>query len=143
MTLDDQENNRRLRQRLRAMHQHFPSTARAREAFDKSLNAMVRVVRRQSPTAEIANLGPDALHEDLYDGGRVSPISGLGDDYWSAIVKVDTDEVRDSLVNDASFMSELWSAARAGGFAPHAIQIESSETVERDYRGNWLLRWKA
>ena len=143
MTPEDEENNRKLRERLRAMKQHFPSTAIARQAFTSSRDAMLHLAQRLSSTAGISSLGPEAVHGDLYDESRVGVITGLGDDEWSAIIQVDTDELRDQLANDASFMTALWSAARSGGFAPSAIQIESRQTVDREYRGNWGLRWRA
>jgi hypothetical protein len=143
MTPEDEEKNRKLREQLRRSFQRFGSTAEARAAFTWSRSAMTSVTRAFCPTAEVLNLGPDALTDDLFDLNRVGVVTELGDDRWAAIIKVDTDAERDQLKGDDTFLETLMQSAKEAGFAPYEIQIESQETVDRHYNGSWHLRWRA
>lgn len=143
MTPKDEALNRKLREKLRGSFQNFRSTAEAKAAFIWSRSAMTDAARHFWPCAEVLSLGPDALGNDLFDPARVGVVTGLGDDRWSALIKVDTDEMRDQLKNDNSFRQTVLAAASEAGFPPYDIGIESQETVDRDFRGSWSLRWKA
>lgn len=143
MTPNDEALNRKLRENLRRSFQNFRSTAEAKAAFIWSRSAMTEAARCYFPTAEVLNLGPDALTNDLFDPNRVGVVTGLGDDRWSALIKVESDARRDQLKNDCSFRKAVLAAASEGGFPPHELDIESQETVERDFRSSWGLRWRA
>lgn len=143
MTPEDEALNRKLREKLRDSFRSFHSTAEAKAAFIWSRSAMTDVAQRFCPTAEVLNQGPDALTDDMFDPGRVGVITGLGDDRWSALIRVDTDAERDQLKSDRSFSNALLVAAKEAGFPPYHLSIESQETVDRDFRGRWDLRWKA
>jgi hypothetical protein len=128
MTPKEERLNRELRERLAARKRHFATSEHLREAFERSRDGIEAEVRRYYPEAEVLAWGPDAEAR-----------SGC----WSAIVKVDTDEARRAISSNDVLMHRLRAAATAGGFPPEDVEIESVETVERQYQGNWLLRWKA
>jgi hypothetical protein len=128
VTPDEERLNRELRERLASRKRHFATSDHLRDAFERSRDAIRAEVRRRYPDAEVLNWGPDTEARS---------------DCWSAIVKVDSDDAKQAISSNDMLMQRLRAAAAAGGFPPETIEIESVETVERHYNGNWLLRWKA
>ena len=128
VTPEEERLNRELRERLAARKRHFPTSEHLHEAFRRSRDALIAEARRYCREAEVLNWGPDTEARS---------------DFWGAIVKVETDEAKRALLDNDLTMQRLKAAATAGGFPPDTIEVESVETVERDYQGNWLLRWKA
>ena len=128
ITPKEERLNRELRERLAARKQHFPTRELLCAAFERSRDALLTEARQHCPEAEVIHYGPD-----------LDERSG----WWGAIVNVNTDDTKRSLQSNEVLMRRLRKAAEAGGFAPEELAIESEETVQRDYKGNWFLRWKA
>jgi hypothetical protein len=128
MTPKEEKQNRELRERLAARKLHFPSCGHLYAAFERSRDALLAEAMRHCPEAKVINFGPDL---DQRSGS------------WTAIVKVNSDDSKRGFLGNDVLMRRLSNAASAGGFAPEEIAIESEETVQRDYKGNWFFRLKA
>jgi len=67
--------------------------------------------------------------------------------YLAIWIKTRTDEERDRLAAKPALVSQIREALLKVGYPPVAvpkvlISFESQETVDRDYKGQWFLRFK-
>ena len=104
---------------------HFLTSNELVDAFRKSRDAILAEMQKVFPAAKVWNVGPDMAER-----------SG----WWGCYIEVDTDKQRDLFRCDDLLLVRLRQAGTAGGFPPVSVEIESSETVRRDYEGNWFLR---
>ncbi len=125
MTPEDEDLNRKIRERFESITQHFPSSEALSAAYERSNKAILTEIKGAYPAARIHNVGPDRAERS---------------DWWECYLEVDTDERRDALRRDDLLMQRLREAGRSGGFPPAELEIESQETVNRLYGGNWFNR---
>ena len=67
--------------------------------------------------------------------------------YLAIWIKTRTDERRDQLARNPILIEQIREALLKVGYPPVAvpkvlINFESQETVDRDYKGQWFLRFK-
>ena len=111
--------------RIASIRQHFATSDDLSTAFERSRDAISTEARRVFPGAKLQIVGPDK-----------NECSG----WWGCYIEVDTDERRDAFRRDEVLSHRLEQAGIQGGFPPTRIEIESRETVRRDYNGSWFLR---
>jgi hypothetical protein len=104
---------------------------------------------RRSPFQAAADKAKRELQDRIQDrapGAKVSDLGCIGDlgpESLGVWVKTRTDAERDGLLADATLKQTLDQALSQAGYPeaaiPHVeLTIQSQETVDRDYEGNWF-----
>ncbi len=84
---------------------------------------ILKIVHALVPEAELKRIGPLGTDEKST---------------WSCWIITATDEERDCIKNDSELIARLWKVSSDAGFAPDGFMVQSQETVQRDYKGNWF-----
>ena len=69
-------------------------------------------------------------------------VSFPGRDTYSCLIVVDTDDEKARIKNDPVMLSEMTETAASVGRRPDHLSVESQETVDRRWGGNWHQVWR-